>query len=436
MTQPNILYIHSHDTGRYIQPYGHAVDTPNLQQLAEAGVLFRKAFCAAPTCSPSRSALLTGQYPHNNGMLGLAHRGFALNTYSDHIIHTLKSAGYTSALAGVQHIASSQNNRGVDEIGYDQVLTTDHEEAHLKAIDYIHQSPAQPFFLAVGFFETHREFPVEHDINPNYCLPPAPLPDTPRTRQDMANYKAMAGVLDDKIGQILRALDDNHLRDNTLAIYTTDHGIAFPGMKCHLTDAGIGVSLIMQGLQHFVGGQVIDGMVSHIDIFPTLCDLLDIDSPDRLQGTSLMPLVKGDAEAVHEAVFAEVNYHAAYEPKRAVRTSRYKYIRRYDNRQAPVLPNVDDSLSKDEWLEHGYAYRAPDTEQLYDLIFDPNESNNLISDDSYADVLTEMRSHLDTWMHSTDDPLMTGDIPAPEGAIANDPDDPSPNTTPTPIQKN
>ena len=80
--KPNILYLHSHDTGRFIQPYGHQVPTPNIQRLADQGLLFRKAFCAAPTCSGSRSALLTGQYPHTNGMMGLAHRGFELYDYS------------------------------------------------------------------------------------------------------------------------------------------------------------------------------------------------------------------------------------------------------------------------------------------------------------------------------------------------------------------
>src|ERR1700741_1276050 len=78
LRRPNILYIHSHDTGRYLQPYGHAVPAPNLQRLADQGVLFRKAFNAAPTCSPSRASLLTGMCPHSNGMFGLAHRGFVL----------------------------------------------------------------------------------------------------------------------------------------------------------------------------------------------------------------------------------------------------------------------------------------------------------------------------------------------------------------------
>src|ERR1044071_684549 len=105
-TRPNILYIHSHDSGRYLQPYGHAIPAPNLQRLANQGVLFRQAFNAAPTCSPSRASLLTGMCPHSNGMFGLAHRGFVLNDYKKHIIHTLRSAGYRSTLIGLQHIAA------------------------------------------------------------------------------------------------------------------------------------------------------------------------------------------------------------------------------------------------------------------------------------------------------------------------------------------
>src|ERR1051326_1007530 len=101
-SRPNILYIHSHDTGRYLQPYGHSVPAPNLQRLAEGGVLFRKAVNAAPTCSPSRASLLTGMCPHSNGMLGLAHRGFALNDYRQHLAHTLRPAGYQSVLIGLQ----------------------------------------------------------------------------------------------------------------------------------------------------------------------------------------------------------------------------------------------------------------------------------------------------------------------------------------------
>src|SRR4029450_3156635 len=92
VTPPNIVYLHSHDTGRYVQPYGHAIPTPNIQLLADQGVLFRNAFSAAATCSGSRAALATGRYPHSNGMIGLAHRGFELFDYGHHLVHTLRRA--------------------------------------------------------------------------------------------------------------------------------------------------------------------------------------------------------------------------------------------------------------------------------------------------------------------------------------------------------
>ena len=426
MTKPNILYIHSHDTGRYIQPYGHAVPTPNLQGLAERGVLFRRAYCAAPTCSPSRAALLTGQSPHSAGMLGLANRNFVLGDFKQHIIHTLKGVGYSSALAGIQHVNPRVRPDAAAEVGYDHVLTTDHDQAHTAAVDFIRAAPEQPFWLTVGFFETHREYPLENDVNPNHVQPPAGLPDRPRIRQDMANYIAMAQILDDKIGTVLNALDETGLRENTLVIYTTDHGLAFPRMKCNLTDAGIGVSLIMQGVAPFSGGVALDAMVSHIDIFPTICDLLDIEPPGWLQGHSMLPLVRGQSDAIREQIFAEVSFHAAYEPQRAIRTDRFKYIRRYDQRQGPVLPNIDDGFAKSDLLLHGFANLAPDAEQLYDTYFDPSEAHNLVDEAAYAETLADLRARLDSWMRETDDPLLQGHIPPPPGVELNDPDGDSP----------
>lgn len=441
MSRPNILYIHSHDTGRYVQPYGYGVSTPRLQQLAEEGILFRQAFCAAPMCSPSRAALLTGQSPHSAGMVGLAHRGFSLNDYRQHIVHTLRDAGYTSTLIGVQHVA-----RDPEQIGYDQVLAQSSrpggdpmsEEGFIRdavsaddvvpvATRFLGSSPSQPFFLSIGFFETHRPFPEPGpDERPGYRQPPAPLVDTPQTRQDMAGFTASAKIWDEGVGAILDSLEASGLADNTLVICTTDHGAPFPGMKCTLTDHGIGVMLIIRGPGGFSGGRVIDSMVSHVDLFPTVCDLLEIDPPGWLQGKSLMPLVRGDTTAVRDEVFAEINYHAAYEPHRAIRTTQYKYIRRYDDRKTPVLCNVEGSPSKDVWLTHGWSERTPAGEQLFDLVFDPNEANNLVDEPEMAGVLTEMRKRLDGWMRATNDPLLSGRIAAPSGASYNDPDSLSP----------
>lgn len=423
--RPNILYIHSHDTGRYIRPYGHAVATPNLQRLAEQGALFRQAFSAAPTCSPSRASLLTGACAHTNGMLGLAHRGFSLNDYKQHILHTLRGTGYYSALIGLQHIA-----RDPGAIGYDKVraIPGNHVEQVAPAtVEFLNSVPRQPFLLTVGFFETHREYrkPGPED-DWRYTLPPAPIPDTAQTRQDMAAFKATARKLDWGMGEVFRALEANGLAENTLVIATTDHGIAFPAMKCNLTDHGIGVSLIMRGPGGFLGGRVHDAMISQIDLFPTICDLLEIDRPAWLQGKSILPVTRGQVKEINEEIFAEVNYHAAYEPKRCVRTKRWKYIRHYGDRSRPVLPNCDDGPSKSLWLENAWRGRSVDHEELFDLIFDPNETRNVANDPSLRSTADEMRQRLERWMRATNDPLLRGAVKAPSGAQVNDPDGISP----------
>lgn len=432
MALPNILYIHSHDTGRYIQPYGHAVSTPNLQKLAERGVLFRQAYCVAPSCSPSRASLLTGRYPHSNGMIGLAHRGFRLSNPEHHLVYTLRRAGYYSAVLGAQHITDSSA-----PIGYDEHIETATEYAKdvaPAAVSFLERPPPQPFFFSVGFLETHREFPPpDAEDDARYCLAPPTLPDTPEIRADVAAFNTSARALDEGVGRVLAALEKSGLAENTLVISTTDHGIAFPGMKSTLKDGGIGVSLIMAGPGGFTGGGVIDALVSHVDLYPTLCDLLGVDAPAWLQGKSLLPLIRGETHDVRDHIFAEINFHAAYEPQRAARTPRYKYIRRYDGRTAPVLPNTDDSPGKALWIESGWQKQSVAAEQLYDLIFDPGEACSVAENPAYADVLTEMRARLEQWMQETRDPLLHGALPYPPGAIVNDPDQVSPQEPTHPI---
>jgi len=424
--RPNILYLHSHDTGRYVEPYGYDVPTPNLRKFAEEAVLFRQCFDGGPTCSPSRAALLTGQAAHSSGMLGLAHRGFSLNDYKQHMLHTLRdSAGYRSTLIGVQHVAKVP-----ETIGYDQVLKTPGNRVQVvapAAVNWFKNAPKEPFFLDVGFFETHRVFPTPGpQDDERFCVPPAPIPDTQKTRQDIAAFHASVRTLDTGMGDVLRALESAGLADNTLVICTTDHGIAFPEMKCDLSHHGTGVMLMMRGPSGFSSGKVSDALVSQIDIFPTLCDLLGIAPPSWIQGRSIMPLIREARAEINDHVFTEVNYHAAYEPKRSVRTKRWSYMRNYDERRRPVLPNCDDSPSKDVWLEFGWKNRPVPPEQLYDLIFDPDERRNLALDPGLASVIKDMRGRLDTWMRHTDDPLLNGPVKAPVGAVINDPNGVSP----------
>jgi N-sulfoglucosamine sulfohydrolase len=427
MPPPNILYIHSHDTGRYVQPYGFQVPTPNIQMLADQGVLFREAFCAAPTCSGSRASLLTGLYCHNNGMEGLAHRGWRLNDYRQHWIHTLRGVGYRSTLIGEQHVSEDP---GV--IGYDEIVPVDSNHASYVApltIEALREAPKEPWFMSVGFFETHRDFSAPTSVRDTlYSQPPPNLPDVVATRRDMAAFKASARSLDQGIGAVLHALHDFDLVENTLVICTTDHGIAFPGAKATLFDRGIGVMMIVRG-PGFTGGKVVDAPVSHLDVYPTLCELAGVEAPDWLQGKSLMPLVRGEVERLHEAVFAETTFHAAYQPHRAVRTERWKYIRKFDEYPHPVLANCDDSDTKDLLVGSGWGEQLIPEEQLYDLVLDPQEGRNAAEDPAHADVLEEMRGRLDAWMRETEDPLLEGPVEPPPGAVVNEqwqvsPDDP------------
>jgi arylsulfatase A-like enzyme len=175
-------------------------------------------------------------------------------------------------------------------------------------------------------------------------------------------------------------------------------------------------------------------MVSQIDLFPTICELLEIDRPGWLQGRSVLPLVREEAEEINHQIFAEVTYHAAYEPQRAIRTSRWKYIRRFGERTLPVLPNIDDSPSKDVWLRHGGAERQPDMEQLYDLTVDPMEQDNLAVDPASMTALTDMRQRLEHWMKETDDPLLNGPVTASAGVLINDPNGQSPRDQPRTVE--
>jgi arylsulfatase A-like enzyme len=422
----NVLYVHSHDTGRYVQPYGHQVATPNIQRLADQGLLFRQAFAAAPVCSGSRAALLTGMAPHANGMLGLAHRGYRLSDHRRHLVHTLRDAGYWSALIGEQHVAQDPA-----EIGYDRVVEVDDTRAGSvapAAAALLREPPPQPFFLSVGFFETHRDFVEPTSVrDARYSLPPANLPDTPQTRRDMAGFKASARSLDEGVGAVLDALDGAGLADGTLVILTTDHGAAFPGAKATLSDRGLGVMLILRGPGGFHGGRVSDALVSQLDLFPTICELAGVRAPGWLHGRSLMPLAREERTDVHEELYGEITFHAAYEPQRSVRTRRHRYVRRFDDAHpATVLANVDDGASKDLLVEHGWANRPAAAEQLYDLVFDPQELVNAIGDPAYAGVARDLRGRLAAWMRETDDPLLRGPVAPLPGSVLNRPDQRSP----------
>jgi arylsulfatase A-like enzyme len=415
--RPNIFFIITHDIGRHLGCYGRGVPSPNLDKLAEEGVKFTQAFCTAPQCSPSRASVLTGLMPHRHGLIGLAHRGFRLRNDVSLLPKLLSQAGYSTHLFGLQHETTWDR---VSELGYQYVHRPDGLSC-LKVtpllLDFLSKEPPQPFFASVGFTETHRPFPKLEQTSPQVKVPPF-LPDEPDVRHDVAELNEAVRRVDESVGQIVEALKKSRLWDNTLLIFTTDHGIAFPGAKATLFDPGIEIALIMHGPDEFSGGKVIDAMVSNADLMPTLCEVAGIEPPTDIDGKSLLPLVRGEVAKLHERIFVELTYHAAYDPMRGVRTERFKYIRSFADRPLWLPPNVDNGLTKD-WYKRNRpeVFKTPrPKEMLFDLQSDPLERNNLVGKPEFEPVLNEIRATLDRWMEASDDPIRLGHVRPPKGA--------------------
>lgn len=445
MPLPNIVYIHTHDLGRLCEPMGYAIPAPNLMRLAREGVLFRQCHASAPSCAPSRAALLTGQHPHCCGMLGLPspQLGYRLNDYSRHLAGFLGRQGYETALAGAQHEARGPmaplkeslpyehflNHTSTGQQDFDPALTVS------AAVGFLRKEHARPFFLSVGFLDPHRDNrgggatfiesrpacePADIESRARYCQPWPHMPDNAITRREMANFKMGVAQLDADVGVVLDALDEAGLERNTLVFFTTDHGPGVCESKCTLTDRGTGVVLIVRGPSDsrygdagaFNGGRVVDGLIQHLDLYPTVCEAIGAAKPDWLQGQSLLPLVRGEADEIHDAVFTEQTYHCSAVPRplRAVRTQRYKYIRSY---KADQPRGIDRGPAQEFWERHGYREQPTPPEMLFDLVFDPHEANNLAGSDSHRDILDDARSRLRSWMDATRDPLLDGRVPEP-----------------------
>ncbi|HUW84603.1 MAG TPA: sulfatase [Phycisphaerae bacterium] len=414
--RPNVLMFITHDTGRHLGCYGRKVATPNLDALANSGVVFENYFCTAPQCSPSRASILSGKWPHNHGLIGLTHRGFAMSSY-DHLLPKLMAeAGLDTWLFGMQHeIHGPASTLGYRHRQFDQQRGNGCQVVTPFVLDYLRSGPKQPFYACVGYSETHRPFP-HSDVSLAAVEPVGYLPDVDAVRQDVADLEVLVRRVDDHVGQVVDALKDAGLYDDTLIVFTTDHGVAMPRAKATLFDAGVETALIMKFPHDQHAGTRVRAMALNIDYLPTLCDFVGVDVPTDVQGVSLMPLVRGETASAHDALFFEMTYHAAYDPMRAARTPRHKYIRSFVERPMHFAPNTDAGHAKEHLRAEGW-YDAPrPAEQLYDLGADPYEQSNVIDDPAYAEVADELRTRLREWMESTGDPLLAGQVPAPVGA--------------------
>jgi N-sulfoglucosamine sulfohydrolase len=247
--RPNIVLITCHDLGTHLPSYGiKTVQAPRLESLAQQGVCFENVFCTAPQCSPSRASLFTGLYPHRTGVLGLCHGDFAWEMADAHfhLARRLAGAGYATAGIGVIHEVHS-----VERIGFDRVLATPNgfaPEIAESASRYIAEAGDRPYYLQVGFIEPHRGFDfggARPDRLLGVTIPPY-LRDEESAREEFAGFQGAIRQLDSAVGTILDAVDRSGHAENTIFIFTTDHGIPFPRAKCSLYDPGLRTALLVR----------------------------------------------------------------------------------------------------------------------------------------------------------------------------------------------
>lgn len=431
---PNILLLHAHDAGKYSEVYGHPIPAPNLRKFAEDAVIFRNAFAVSPTCGPSRTALFTGCYPHQVGMFGLPGRqGWTIPDVSRHLVHVLNRAGYETALAGVQH---EVDHRDMAPLGYQTYVDVHPQKGEFypdtidRVEEFLQKKRDRSFFLSVGVDEPHRdnfarpEIGVGPDglsfsktryydpgkIDARFAAPPPFLPDHPEIRREMAAFHEGVRIMDEYFGRVFDMLHHRGLFENTLVIVTADHGIEFPGAKMTLSDQGLGVMLLIRGPGAFSGGRVIDSLVSHLDIAPTILEICGLPPVPWHEGKCLAPLVSGQVASIRDAVHAEQTYHGSLEALRAIRTSRHKLVFRHD----PVGPKMRCCGNSSSFMNSvGYYDRQLGAVQLFDLMIDPMEACNRADDSPYREVRDDLTRRLVEWMERTGDPFPAGNFPKP-----------------------
>ncbi|WP_027091834.1 sulfatase [Cohnella thermotolerans] len=424
MKHKNILFMISHDTGRYLGCYGKPVNTPAIDKLAEDGIRFDRYFCPAPQCSPSRGSILSGLYPQNHGMIGLSHLGFSMREAVTTLPKCLNEAGYDTVLIGFSHETIGEPDSRITsstyKLGYNTVIPVPGDRAPDVAEqvagflqERANGAGSRPFFVSVGFFETHRDFDEYKPVaDPADSITPPPyLPDTPNVREDFALLHGSVKTLDAAVGRILDALEAAGLAQDTLVVYTTDHGIAFPRAKGTLMDAGLETALIMRHPGVLDRGRVVDDLLCNVDLMPTLLTYAGATVPEGLDGKSFWHrLAREGEEPVRDHFFSELTWHDWYHPMRGVRTERYKYIRNFEEGPSVYLPlDIHRSLSGMDVRKDYYKPNVP--EELYDLVNDPLEQHNLAADESYREVLEQLRAKVDGWMRRTNDRLLEGKVP-------------------------
>jgi N-sulfoglucosamine sulfohydrolase len=443
-TTPNILLITAddmdgHTPAAFADTNSARGVTPHIDALAEQGMVFRRAHVAVAVCQPSRSAIMTGLLPHHNGAMGFDSVDGGVELLTD----VLRRQGYLNGILGKVRHLTPVRRFGWDLVRDARELGGGRNPVHYRAAvaQFIRQAAdhGRPWFLMANTHDPHRPFygsaeeaerlsPRQRSkdsvpsrtFQPAEVKPPSFLPDLPGVRREYAEYLSSARRCDDVVGAILAELEASGQADNTMIVFLSDNGMSFPFAKanCYLRSTLTPMIIRWPGVT--TPGTVEDNaFVSALDLFPTFCDVADAPLPGRLDGHTLTPLLQGSPPQSPRnrvfTVFHHVTPRRPYE-MRCVQDARYGYIwnawvgAEYpysaENMHGRSWPAMAEAATTDRDLAARLRfYRRRSSEELYDVVADPDCTTNLASRPAHRAALRRRRHIMRAWMNQTRDPL-------------------------------
>lgn len=451
--RPNILFAIADDQSwPHAGAYGtKGVRTPHFDRVAGEGAVFTRAYSVCPSCTPSRSAVLTGRQMwrvEEAGVLyGTIPTKYPLST------HLLEDGGYFTGFTGKGWAPGDWRAAGLTRHPNGREFNTrrraqpppegiDPRDYAANFEDFLAARPqGKPFSFWFGSAEPHRVYKkglgLELGKKLEDAVVPPYWPDTPEIRSDILDYYAEIEWFDAQLGRMLASLEKRGELDRTLVIVTSDNGLPFPRAKVNLYDPGVHMPLAIRWPTRFQGSRKIEDFVSHIDFAPTLFEAAGIAAPPDMDGRSLLPLLDSkQRDPQRDCVFHGMERHTmcrpdgATYPMRAIRTERYHYIRNFQPDRWPTggdflssnktqHGDVDGCPTKDFLTdpanqrkyprEYGLCFGKRPAEEFYDMEKDPHELNNLAG--ATPPEMAAHRDRLEAYLRKTGDPRIEGRDP-------------------------
>lgn len=408
--KPNITIFVADDLGVIdIEPYGSKTAiTPNLAALRKEAMLFKQAFATSPTCVPARSALFTAQYPHQNG--SFVNR-MPVNSGVKSIVQYFRAQGYQIVIAGKLHVGPKEvfdfeyikgsNRREPGTEGLQGMFT----DLYLDPVkDWLaKRNDPRPFLLVVADHSPHVTWPLK-PIYSNRDIKIHPFHiDTEDTRKMLSKYYTDITKMDNNVGEVLKMLKEKDLEKNTVFLFTADQGPQLPFGKWTLYDYGIQVPLLIRWPQHIQAGSTTKALVSHIDIIPTLLELVGGKLPIDIDGKSFVKVLKNPENKHRDVLFASHNGDKLLDqsPSRMLRTEQFKYILNLE----PNAPVSTGKTPQQSWIKRANTnefaktivnrLNARPAIELYNLAVDPYELNNLALSEKHRGLMDNFQKQLE-----------------------------------------